>query len=226
LKISNINGNVKISSWSYDKVSLNAVSSTFLSNDELDKIEIVVTESENIIDIQTKKLMDGTTNVTTEMTIKAPYNITADTIDTSNGDIDIAGIKGNISATSSNGDIVIQDVRGYIQADTSNGDIVIKKTTGLRNLHSSNGMIDAEMYDFKENVTIDTSNGDIYLYLNPSLNADLEMTTSNGIIIINELSVNLTISENDYKVGMLGDGENKINIQTSNGDIFINKLEM
>jgi DUF4097 and DUF4098 domain-containing protein YvlB len=93
-------------------------------------------------------------------------------------------------------------------------------------LKSSNLGIYAEVYDFKENISISTSNGKITIYLNPSLNADIEMTTSNGRISISDLSLDLTISEEKHKSGKLGDGGNNIVITTSNGDINLYKLNI
>ena len=52
------------------------------------------------------------------------------------------------------------------------------------------------------------------------------MATSNGQISIRGLSLNLTISEEDYKLGKLGEGGNLIFIQTSNGDIDLHKLDI
>lgn len=226
LKVANINGKIKISSWNYDTVSLDAVSSSNLNIDDLENIEIVVNESSNVIDIETKYLVEGIVNIVTDMTIKVPNFITIDTVSTSNGEIRLSGIKGNVSAKSSNGQIIIEDVDGYVQADTSNKGIEIKKTTGIKNLHSSNGKIYAEIFDFKENISIDTSNKDVILHINPSLNADLEISTSNGEINMRDILVDLTISEDKFKVGTLGEGGNKIYIHTSNGDIYLYELDI
>jgi hypothetical protein len=141
-------------------------------------------------------------------------------------EIEVSGTKGDIIATSSNGAIVIENVDGYVSATTSNGRIEIKGTTGIKDLKSSNLGINVEVYDFKENVSISTSNGGITIYINPSLNADIDMTTSNGQISISDISLNLTISEEKHKFGKLGEGGNKLNILTSNGNINLYKLDM
>ena len=51
------------------------------------------------------------------------------------------------------------------------------------------------------------------------------MMTSNGKISLNDLSLNLTLSEEKHKIGILGDGGRKLEISTSNGNINLNKLE-
>ena len=155
-----------------------------------------------------------------------PQYVTVDSAKTSNGAVQISGTKGDVKATSSNGAIIIENVDGYVSATTSNGRIEVKGTTGIKDLTSSNLGIYAEVYDFQENISISTSNGGITVYINPSLNADISMTTSNGQISINGVTLNLTISEEKHKTGELGDGGNTLDIHTSNGNINLRKLEI
>ncbi len=64
------------------------------------------------------------------------------------------------------------------------------------------------------------------VYINPSLNADIDMTTSNGQITISGISLNMTISEEKHKAGELDDGGNILDLHTSNGNINLRKLEI
>lgn len=226
LKVTNINGNIEIISWDGNTVTLDAKTKSYKGNDELDKIKIDVVESDNVIDIETTFLGPGNVEASTDMTIKVPTFITVDNVTTSNGKVQISNIKGNISVHSSNGEIKIVDVDGYVKARSSNGNLEIKGTTGIYDLETSNGEIYVEIFDFKDNIKIESSNGRIRVYINPLLNANIEMSTSNGQISINGLSLDLTISEETYKSGKLGEGDNRISISTSNSDINLYKLEV
>jgi hypothetical protein len=226
LKVATINGQIELNTYDGDKVLVNAVKKSSFGQEELDKIEIIVIEDENELDIEVKYMGQRLTIPSVDMNIKVPKNITIDTVTTSNGAIQISGVKGDIIAISSNGAIIIEDILGFVSATTSNGRIEVKETTGIKDLKSSNLGIYAEINDFKENITISTSNGGITAYINPSLNANIEMSTSNGQITISGLSLNLTTSEEKYKVGKLGEGGNNIDIQTSNGNINLYKLEI
>jgi hypothetical protein len=226
LKVTTLNGQIEINTWDGDTVSLNAIKKSSLGQEELDNVEINVIESENRIEIEAKYIGQKTTTPSVNMNIKVPQNVIVDTVKTSNGAIQISGIKGDVFATSSNGAIIIENVDGYVSATTSNGRIEIKGTTGIKDLKSSNLGIYAEVYDFQENISIITSNGGITVYINPSLNADIDMKTSNGHISISGVALNLTTSEEKHKAGELGDGGNTLDIQTSNGNINLLKLEM
>jgi len=225
LQVSTINGQIEIYNWEGDNISFNAVKKSSFGREELDKIDINVIQNEGYIEIETTYNGDRSSLPSVDMNIKVPEYVYVESATTSNGAIQITGTKGDIIASSSNGAIIIEDVIGYVTATTSNGRIDVKGTTGIKNLKTSNLGITAEIYDFQENISISSSNGGINIYLNPLLNATIEMTTSNGQISINELSLNMTISEDKYKVGNLGQGGNKIDISTSNGNIRLNKLE-
>ena len=226
ITVSTINGQIEISVWDGDNVSLNAVKKSSFGKEELDNIEINVIENENQIEIEAKYIGQRSTTPSVDMNIKVPRNVTVDSAITSNGAIQISGIKGDVITTTSNGAILIDDVDGYVTATTSNGRIEIRGTTGVKDLRSSNLGIEAEVFNFKENISISTSNGGITVYINSSLNADIDMTTSNGQISINGVTLDLTISEEKHKAGKLGDGGNALDIQTSNGNINLRKLEI
>jgi len=225
LKVSTLNGQIEIYTWNNDTVSLNVIKRSAISREELDNIDIDVDETDDIIKIETLYTGRRITQPSVDMNIKVPNYVTVDIVTTSNGAIIIEDVKGNITADSSNGAITIENVDGYVAATTSNGDIEVSGTTGIKNIHSSNGVINTEIYDFQQNITISTSNGRITVYINPLLNADIEMETSNGQITITGITLNLTTNEEKHKKGTLGEGGNKIYIKTSNGDIKLYALE-
>jgi len=226
LKVTTLNGQIEIYNWDDDVISLNAIKKSRISTEELDNIDINVDEYANQIEIEALYIGQRTIQPSVDMNIKIPSYVRVDTLTTSNGAIIIKDVKGNITAHSSNGEINIENVDGYITASTSNGRIDIKSTTGISNLQSSNGVINAEIYDFQGDINISTSNGGITLYINPSLNADIEVETSNGQIVTNGIILSLITNEEKHKIGTLGDGGNKITIKTSNGNINMYELEI
>ena len=226
MKVSTINGQIEINNWDGDTILLNAVKKSRIDKEELDLVEINSIESDNQIEIVAKYVGQRTTIPSVDMNIKVPRNITIDTVITSNGAIQISGIKGDVKSTSSNGGIFIENVDGYVSATTSNGRIEINGTTGIADLATSNGNIEVEIFDFLDDISIETSNGAITVYINSSLNTNIDMTTSNGQIAISGISLNLTLNEVKHKVGELGEGGNSIDIHTSNGNINLRKLEI
>ncbi len=224
LTVANINGQVEITGWDEDDVTINAVKKSTFGKEELDKIQINVTKNGNYLNIKTKYTGLSTIQANVDMNIKVPRNIHIESVTSSNGQIVIQQTMGNISAVSSNGGIFIDTVEGYVSAQTSNGQIQVKRTTGIGNLRTSNGPIIAEVDDYLQDIAIETSNGAVTISLNPSLNASIEMTTSNSQITIEGISLDIELSETTHVIGSLGTNGHEIDIRTSNGKIQLLKL--
>ncbi|AFV25193.1 hypothetical protein Mpsy_2994 [Methanolobus psychrophilus R15] len=225
LKISNENGRVNISSWDGDTVVVNATKWTYSTKwnrdgtDELEKVEIVVTERAKELEIKTIFPPEGA-KVAVHMDIMVPKRAFLDFVESSNGfikvtgtkgdtriqtsnaPIDVSAVVGNISATTSNGNIVIDDVNGYAEAITSNADIDVRGTGGIGNLQTFNGDIRAEIFDLRDDINIVSGNGNIIIYTALSLNADLVIKTSNADIMVNDrITVNDRILKNERSDG-------------------------
>ncbi|DAC71905.1 MAG TPA: hypothetical protein DSN98_07980 [Thermoplasmata archaeon] len=224
LTVTNINGQVEITGWDGGNVTVNAVKKSSFGKEELDKIKINVTLIGNHLNIETKYTGLATIQGSVDMTIKVPRTIHIESVTTSNGAIQITDTRGDIKTSSSNGAIIIDTVDGYVSAKTSNGRIEVKGTAGIKNIQTSNGAITVEVADFQDNVSIDTSNGAVAVYLNPSVNATLEMTTSNGKITVEGISLNVELLEEAHVIGSLGSGSRRLDIHTSNGNIQLIKL--
>jgi DUF4097 and DUF4098 domain-containing protein YvlB len=201
------------------------VKKSSFGQEELDKIDINVTTIGNYMNIQTKYTGLSTIRGSVDMHIKVPQTIHIKSVTTSNGAIQITDTNGNITTSSSNGAIIINTVDGYVSAETSNGRIEVKGTTGIKdNIRTSNGAITVEVANFYNDITIDTSNGPVAVYLNPSLNATIEMTTSNNQITFEEIFLNVQLLEQTHVIGSLGSNDQKLDIHTSNGKIQLLKL--
>lgn len=138
-----------------------------------------------------------------EIDVTAPSNTQID-LRTSNGSIEVEGIKESGSIRTSNGKIVLNDVSGAFEARTSNGSIEFEGelTPGGNNeLRTSNGSVSVELTDDSPSVRLDA-------------------TTSNGKVD-SKLPITTTSRDNNHISGTIGDGEAKLVVRTSNGSVTI-----
>lgn len=224
VSVSNINGQIEITGWDGDNVTIYAVKKTTFGVEELRNVNISVSQTGNHLEIVTKYTGQKLIQASVDYSIKVPYNVTIGTITTSNGGILISKTKGDLSVSSSNGAIIINDVDGVVTAVTSNAHIEIQNTTGIGDLRTSNGAISAEVQSIQDDITIDTSNAAVTVYVNPFMNATWEMTTSNGKVKLQGISLNISLLEDTHVIGTLGIDGQKIDIHTSNANIYVNKL--
>jgi hypothetical protein len=102
------------------------------------------------------------------------------TIATSNGQIDIAGLKGPATLESSNAKIVVEHHDGPVNAETSNGAIELSHITGAIAAETSNARV--KISDAKSKVNADSSNGSISVSLTPDNPGPVKLDTSNASI--------------------------------------------
>lgn len=224
LNVTNINGQIEIDSWNGDKVELEAIKRTNYGDEELQKVHIIVNRIDDELKVETKYSAIENVRVSVDMKIKVPENVTVGSIETTNGNIMISNTKGNTTAITTNGNIAISNVEGYITASSSNGALDIQRTTGIGDLSTTNGKIEAHVLDIREDIDIRCTNGGITVYIDPSLDANIEMETTNGHISMNEIELVVTRLESTHVEGVIGEGGNTIDIRTTNGNVNLNKL--
>lgn len=241
IEVYNINGNIEISKWDKDEVEVNALKSTRVGKDELEKVKIDVTTNGDM-EIRTKYL-EKKAKVSVNYEIKVPTTVVVARVENSDGKIELRGTKGpsklrtsngkinvedadgDIEAETSNGKVDIEDVSGYVSVRTSNGSIDISGTAGISKVITSNGSINVEVPDIKgDEVEIKTSLGSIDLYISPDLNTDIEMSTSLGTVSYHDIPLVVSESKRTHVEGKLGKGGPKIVVKTSLGSIDLYKL--
>lgn len=141
--------------------------------------------------------------------------------DTSSGDLDIKSFKSNeCTFKTSSGDLNLQSFKSNESTfKTSSGKINAEDFSGDLECVSSSGKIYFEYENFNNNVYIKSSSGDIKLKLPNDSGFHLKADTSSGDIVTDfPISLIGTIKD-DYLEGTFGNGDNKIKIKTSSGDI-------
>ena len=152
-------------------------------------------EDDQLIQVRSEKKMRYTRNIQTEFDLKLPMNINLN-LETTGGDIDVSGIRGESILKTSGGDMDLENMMGRIEANTSGGDIGVSGVEGLIRVHTSGGDIEIENSDGQFNAS--TSGGDLEFH---HLTGNIEAQTSGGSISLENI-----------------EGES-VKIRTSGGDI-------
>ena len=142
------------------------------------------------------------TDAGAEITVTLPADANVD-LRTSNGGIGVVDIQNSGKFRASNGRISLENVKGEFEVNTSNGDIDFRGETtadGMNRLTTSNGSVE------------------VTLLSKPSVK--LDATTSNGEIIC-KLPIVATETGVNRLVGVVGEGDAVLVIETVNGSITI-----
>jgi DUF4097 and DUF4098 domain-containing protein YvlB len=173
------------------------------------------------------------------LTIRIPNHVQIE-VSSSNGKVNVCGMRADVLARSGNGSVSIQDVVGnltlsaanakvcckhtcgWLEARSSNGNVELHDHTGGIDAMTSNGSIRASVAGVSgEGVNLATSNGRIVLDLPEQLDAEIDVRVDNGVIR-NDRSDEPGITHSPGRVrGKLGMGGPLIKLRTSNGTVSI-----
>jgi len=239
LEVSNLNGNVEITSWNQKEVDVTAKIKSTNGKDELEKVEIKIRQDDNW-QIRTE-FPEKNAKVSVSYQIRVPEGMKLVSIDTSNGSIDLQKVKGEMTVRTcnanveienldgaadvftSNGSISVNRVNGKLNLTTSNGSIYVENAPNLNNCITSNGKISASIAEVHNDMLFSTSNARIELEIDPKIDADLSAQTSNANIDLRDIEVVTQSLSNNQFSGYIGKGGQKINVVTSNDKIVIQK---
>jgi hypothetical protein len=130
-------------------------------------------------------------------------------VDTSNGDVAVTGVAGDVRVDTSNGKVLLVAVGGDVVVHSSNGSIDGRDLTApTAHLDTSNGSITLVFATAPDTVTADSSNGDVTVELPEGVYRVLT-STGNGDV--------------DVAVTTDPDSARLIEVETSNGDVTIRR---
>jgi DUF4097 and DUF4098 domain-containing protein YvlB len=156
--IENFRGDAKLAAVDGDAITVGGHKTVRASKDDLaDRADAdtpvdVVVEGKNVIIRCNQSRAPNRTTVTTNLDITVPRDASVE-IDGSYGDLDVAGVNGDLVLRSGNAGVRVQDIGGSITVDTRAGDLVrctnVKGAVNLRG-HGS----DIELNKIAGQVTI------------------------------------------------------------------------
>lgn len=158
-------------------------------------------------------------------------NITVSTVEgivnvnSSGGNLDARKIKGALKGETSGGNVRADDIAGDVNVETSGGEIELSSIDGSVHAETSGGGVTLRLNGENKGVDVHSSGGDINIFLNESVAANLEASTSGGKVRCElPITVKGEISDEELR-GKINGGGNVIRAETSGGDVKIKTLK-
>jgi len=146
---------------------------------------------------------------------------------TSNGEVHVRGIVGEVAAKTQNGSIDVMSVAGPVRVSTTNGSIRVLGVDGSAKAVTTNGTVTAELRSVTGGgpVELSTTNGDVMLMLPSDIKATLDASTTNGRVSVG-YPVERGEGSRGYRSvqGTIAGGGTPLVLRTTNGNIVIRKL--
>lgn len=129
----------------------------------------------------------------------------------------------NVDVNTVNGGIDVAEVRGWVEANTVNGSIVAASRENSVKARTVNGSITARGTLPRDGLDYQTVNGSIEIELPASANADVSLRTTNGRVT-SDFPITFTGDINPRRIeAKLGDGGPELRARTVNGQIRLRK---
>ena len=144
---------------------------------------------------------------------------------TSGGHIRTEQIHGDVEVSTSGGGIEAYSIDGPFTAKTSGGPIRINGITGRVDAYTSGGSIEAVLSKGNQGGgVLETSGGSIYAKIDPTVNLELDASSSGGGVSSNLPVRQAGWNSRDALRGTLGSGGNVLRLHTSGGGVRIEAL--
>lgn len=211
LSLENVNGDVKIEAWDGAEVK---VEYTKRGDDQgaLDRMKVEIDATPNRIDIETHyKKSDsrfgwGNNAGEVNFEIWVPRTARIDDVELVNGNLELRGLEGSVSASLVNGNLTARELGGDVDLETVNGQLSV---------HISR-------LETARSVRISSVNGSVEVFLPPDTDADLDVETVHGRI---RNDFGLEVEKGRYvgrsMKGVLGRGGARIELENVNGSIEV-----
>ncbi len=174
----------------------------------LDDVGVTVERRGGNLVVQIGPRHDRGSNFSGSFTLGLPSDSPV-AIETSNGNVHVAGHRAPLHVTTSNGNVNLDDSAAATTIRTSNGAIDIARAAGSLDLESSNGTITTSLAPtWHGTIAARTTNATIDLSVPHASKATLHTSTSNGDV------------QNIARLQMAGD-DATIRLQSSNGNIVV-----
>jgi len=212
LSLTNFDGNIEILGWSEKTVEIYAdrmldqpsgrkVRVMHIGSDIAPKIDLEYDEDQ--LNINTRAANKGGENCRADYYIKVPHDINLHDILARDGDITIADLYGSVFIELRSGNVTVDNFSGSL---TSN---VIQ------------GSITAAIYDLRDedNINLKCDQGDLYIYLQDDVNAQIEAYFPGGTITS---AFDFSEEPQDDRIKeQIGENGAKIFLTALEGNIFI-----
>jgi DUF4097 and DUF4098 domain-containing protein YvlB len=183
------------------------------------------------------------TKITSRLIVPANTDVKLKVVD---GDLETAGLKGNVQLKTVDGDILVKSCEGPLKLNTVDGDIAVKSCAGALRAGTVDGDVKASgvfnVLQFKsvdgegeftlaqgsrltENCSLGTVDGNIKLTVPEDFAFSLDFKADDGDVDLNRVEFqNVSLKKKNRFEGRRGDAKYTIKVRSVDGDLTLEEL--
>jgi DUF4097 and DUF4098 domain-containing protein YvlB len=227
LRVETSDANIRVDTWDQNTIEAKVTTSGYKIGENGIRVEDRQNGDAVEIDVRYPRhsVQFGFNTHRVEISIHMPREGRVN-LQTGDGNIELAGLKGEMDLSSGDGSETLDSVDGKLHANTGDGHIRANGRFDELDLKTGDGHVDvraAEGSTLAGEWRLETGDGSVTLQVPDSLAADVDLRTSDGHIDLDmPVTTEGKIKDNEVR-GKLNGGGNLINIHTGDGSIHLRK---
>lgn len=222
LELESVTGSITVADSDGDAIEVTADKAA-PTEDALESVTLVSSRNDGHLTLETNHdempfLFGPDPKADLEVTVPSAVRLAR--AETTDGDVEIRNVTGDLVAGTTNGRVDIEGVEGGVSAETTNGGIRVAGVSGDVDANTTNGDIDVSLTAGGGNLAAESTNGDLAVRAPDSLDATISVSTTNGDISVDGVGNSSPSGDGSLEV-TLGDGTRRVRLETTNGDVTL-----
>lgn len=219
--VSNVNGDVVVEPrLDGEDIEAEVVKRTREDRDRLDRVSVAATVADGRLELETEyegALSSGAVSV--DLTVRVPTGNPLAAARTGNGTVTATDVAGDATLRSLNGDVRARRVDGFPELATTNGRVEAVGAPGIAGARTANGAIDVTVRRLRGELRCRAGNGDVDVGVASDVDAAVRLSTGNGEVTVEGLSLTDRTGSEGHVTGHLGEGFVDLTCESGNGDV-------
>jgi len=224
INIRNISGNVQVTGYDGQAVVVTGIKEGRNS----DKVSIEDQSSGNSVDVRVRypeRCEDCDASVKFELKVPRGVAYRYNSISSVSGDVEVAGVSGELTAKSVSGEVTVNDVAGAVHASSVSGNVRVGKVGGTVNAKSTSGNVEVEIVSLEGagNMEFGSVSGNVRVKLPANLDAEVNLSTMSGDLKTDfPLTIEKSKNGSGQKAsGRVGSGARNLKMSSVSGDLSL-----
>jgi DUF4097 and DUF4098 domain-containing protein YvlB len=226
LRLDAKDGNVQLSSWDRNEIHAHVVTEGWRIGPDAVRISEMQSGNSVAINIHVPNgFCIGWCHRSLRIDLEVPRQAKLE-LKTGDGNIDGAGVGGELYLTTGDGNITLNSLDGSLQADTGDGNVRVEGRFDQLRIHTGDGNVEAGARagsKLAEGWTVRTGDGNVSFRVPQDFSADVDLQTGDGRIT---LDVPVTVSGSlgrTHISGKLNQGGPLLEVHTGDGSIHLER---
>ncbi|MGH9846915.1 MAG: DUF4097 family beta strand repeat-containing protein [Blastocatellia bacterium] len=226
INVKNVSGDVSVAGYEGETILVLG----YKEGRDRDQVSIEDTSTAGSINVRARYPENCNCNASIRFEVKVPRggNYKFENISSVSGDVDVAGVAGELHAKSVSGNVTVRNVSGPVQVKSVSGNVIVGEINGTATAGSTSGNVEVEIVQLggAQDMSFSSVSGNVRVKLPANLDAEVKMSTMSGGL---KTDFPLNIEEPERgpgrkATGRVGGGSRQLKLSSVSGNVSLLRM--